>query len=101
MVVTHQLVVVGVNVRLWPIAAPECGQVSSIQNEPESSFGGRLFPAESVGKVAASPCRWKNFSVSEHEGQQYDGAVTGRTAAPALLGQPARSRPGPTSPAQH
>ncbi|MCV0264741.1 hypothetical protein, partial [Pseudomonas aeruginosa] len=43
--------------------------------------------ADSVEKVAASPCRWQNCSVSERGGEQHDGAVTGRTAAPVLLVQ--------------
>ena len=65
-----------------------------------ATTGGQLL-ADSVEKVAASPCRWQNCSVSERGGEQHDGAVTGRTAAPVLLVQPRRSRPGSTPPAQH
>ncbi|MCZ7819793.1 hypothetical protein O8J68_31835, partial [Pseudomonas aeruginosa] len=35
--------------------------------------------ADSVEKVAASPCRWQNCFVSERGGEQHDGTVTGRT----------------------
>ena len=70
-------------------------------NRSESEGGDRQKPADSVEKVAASPCRWQNCSVSGRGGEQHDGTATEWTAAPVLLVQSGRPYPSPTPPAQY
>ncbi|MDT4816821.1 hypothetical protein FQZ97_498810 [compost metagenome] len=67
----------------------------------EEPLGARPLLADSVEKVAASPCRRQNRTLSERGGRQHDGTVTGRTGAPVLLVQSGRACPIPTPPAQH